>query len=351
MRMKKVIKKILLWLGLGVLVLFIWLPTDNYTAHPIRFVSNQDTLLGVVNMPQDVPKDSLTLLIFVHGDGALPANAHGYYAPIWRHLAAKGVATLAWNKKGVGGSQGNWLMQDMKARAQEVHDVLKHIRASKKWRFSKIGVIGFSQGGWVLPLLDSTQLSCMIIVSGAVNWMQQSNYLTTQRLKREGKSAKDIAKGLAQNEADHQFLLQNKSYQAYAAYERKKRIVNDTNLVLMSKERYYFVQKNIKVDATQGLQRIKCPVFAIFGDKDLNVNYRESARVYQNILRKYHPRPYTVKVYSNGTHGLLKHQHFQKINPDATFMWKFWLWGQNAFVPSVLDDISAFVLHPKVSLM
>lgn len=347
--MKKVIKKTLFLLGLGALVFFIWLPSENYTAHSIHFVSNQDTLSGVINMPHEVLKDSLTLLIFVHGDGALPANAHGYYEPIWRHLAAKGVATLAWDKKGVGVSQGNWLEQDMEARAQEVHDVLKHIRTSKQWRFSKIGVIGFSQGGWVLPLLDSTQLSCMIIVSGAVNWMQQSNYLTTQRLKREGKSAQDIAKGLAQNEADHQFLLQNKSYQAYAAYERKKRPANDANLGLMSKERYYFVQKNMQADATQGLRRIKCPVFAIFGDKDLNVNYRKSAKVYRDILRKYHPRPYTVKIYGNATHGLLKHQHFQTVHPDAAFMWKFWLWGQSAFVPNVLDDISAFVLRPKVS--
>jgi pimeloyl-ACP methyl ester carboxylesterase len=346
--MKKVIKKILLLLGLGALVFFIWLPTDNYTTYSIRFVSNQDTLSGVINMPHEVSKDSLTLLIFVHGDGALPANAYGYYEPIWRHLAAKGVATLAWDKKGVGASQGNWLAQDMEERAQEIRDVLKHIRASKQWRFSKIGVIGFSQGGWVLPRLDSAQLSCMIIVSGAVNWMQQSNYLTTQRLKREGKSVQEIAQGLAQNEADHQFLLQNKSYQYYVAYERKKLTANDTNLRVMSKERYYFVQKNIQADATQGLQRIKCPVFAIFGDKDLNVNHRESAKVYRDIFRKYHPRPYTIKTYSNATHGLLKHRNFQKINPDAAFMWKFWLWGQSAFVPNVLDDISTFVLRLKV---
>ncbi|WP_299460689.1 alpha/beta hydrolase [uncultured Microscilla sp.] len=348
--MKKIVKKSLLWLFLLLLAFFIWLPADNYTAYPIRFLSNQDTLSGVLNVPENLPKDSLTLLIFVHGDGALPANAHGYYEPIWRHLAAKGVATLAWDKKGVGASQGNWLSQDMEARAQEVRDALKYVRTSQKWRFSKIGVIGFSQGGWVLPLLNhhsKAQLSFMIIVSGAVNWRQQSNYLTTQRLKREGKSTYEIAKGLAQNKADHQFLLQKKNYEAYVAYERKKQATAGTTPRLMTKERYYFAQKNIQADATEGLKRLQCPVFALFGDKDLNVNFQKSASVYRNIFMKYHPQQCAVKTYANATHSLLKHRHFQKIRPDAIFMWKFWLWGGHAFVPGVLDDIRAFALHQK----
>lgn len=352
--MKKGAKIFLLVLSVGLLAFFIGSPSENYTTHPIRFVSNQDTLSAVLNVPKNLPKDSLTLLVFVHGDGALPANAHGYYEPIWRHLAAKGVATLAWDKKGVGESQGNWLQQDMQARAQEVRDALKHMRASKKWQFSKIGVIGFSQGGWVLPLLsaDSKEsINCMIIVSGAVNWMQQSNYLTVQKLKRAGKTQEEVAKGVAQNKADHAFLLQKKNYEAYVARERKKQAASGAKLRLMSKERYYFVQKNIRADATKGLQRLKCPVLALFGDKDLNVNFEESVSVYRRVFMKYHTQPSIIKTYAKATHGLLKHEHFQKIHPDATFMLKFWLWGQNAFVPRVLDDIRAFALHPEVSLM
>lgn len=349
--MKKNAKRFLLWLFVLLAAFFIWLPADNYVSHPIRFLSNQDTLSGVLNMPEDLPKDSLTLLIFVHGDGALPANAHGYYEPIWRCMAAKGVATLAWDKKGVGASQGSWLSQDMEARAQEVRDALKHVRASQKWRFSKIGVIGFSQGGWVLSLLNARskmQFNFMIIASGAVNWMQQSDYLTSQRLKRKGKSTQEIAKGLAQNKADHQFLLQQKNYEAYVAYERKKHAATGTKSGLMTRERYYFVQKNIRADATKGLQWLKCPVFALFGDKDLNVNFQKSATTYRKIFRSYHPKQYIVKTYTNATHGLLKYQHFQKLRPDMAFMLKFWLWGQNAFVSGVLDDIQAFALHQKI---
>ena len=318
----------------------------------MRFLSNQDTLSGVFNIPDEAPKDSLTLLIFVHGDGALPANAHGYYEPIWRHLAESRVATLAWDKKGVGASQGNWLAQDMEARAQEVRDVIAYARAHPKWRFSKIGVIGFSQGGWVLPLVGSHSKvpspDFMIIVSGAINWMEQSDYLTTQRLKMEGKNARQIAEALVQNRKDHQFLLQNKSYETYVAREHQKQSKLDSKLNLMTKERYYFVQKNMKADATAGLQQLKCPVFALFGDKDLNVDFQKSATSYQKVFRKYQPVSYLVKTYKDATHGLLKFQHFQTMKPGATFVWKFWLFGKNAFVPNVLDDIQAFTLHQKV---
>ena len=350
--MKKFIKRVLLLLTLLLVVFFLWLPESNYTTYPIRFLSNQDTLSGVLNIPDYSPKDSLTLLIFVHGDGALPANAHGYYEPIWRHLAESGVATLAWDKKGVGASQGHWLAQDMEARAQEVRDAITQARTHKKWQFSKIGVIGFSQGGWVLPLIDkgvkAQSPDFMMMVSGAINWMQQSDYLTTQRLKKEGKSTSEIAKGLVQNKADHRFLLQNKNYKAYVAYERKKVAESGMKPRLMTKDRYYFVQKNMRADATAGLQRVKCPVFALFGDKDLNVDAQKSATIYRKIFRKHRPEKYVVKTYTNATHSLLKARHFQQINPGATFLWKFWLFGKNSFVPDVLDDIRAFSSHQKI---
>lgn len=349
--MKKIIKRFLLVLLLLVVGFFIWLPESNYTTYPIRFVSNQDSLAGVLNIPDNLPKDSLTLLIFVHGDGALPANAHGYYEPIWRHLAESGIATLAWDKKGVGTSEGNWLLQDMEGRAQEVRDAIAYARTNQHWRFTKIGIIGFSQGGWVLPLVsvDSNALppDFMILASGAINWIEQSDYLTTQRLKKEGKSTDEIAEALRQNKEDHDFLLKQKSYEAYVAYEQKKRVKNATPH-LMTKERYYFVQNNMRADATQGLQRFKCPVFALFGEKDLNVNFQKSATIYRKIFGRHHPGHYVVKTYANATHSLLKDQHFQKIKPDATFMWKFWLFGKNAFVPRVLDDIRAFSLNQEL---
>ncbi|OJJ19173.1 hypothetical protein BKI52_20385 [marine bacterium AO1-C] len=350
--MRKFVKRSLLLLLLALIMFFLWLPESNYTTHSIRFLSGKDTLSGVLNMPDDLPKDSLTLLIFVHGDGALPADAHGYYEPIWRHLAENGVATLAWDKKGVGASQGNWLSQDMDARAQEVRDAMAYIRTQQNGRFSKIGIIGFSQGGWVLPLMGASSKAqnpdFMIIASGAVNWMQQSDYLTTQRLKREGKSAAAIAQALTQNQADHKFLLQNKPYEAYVARERKKQATVHTIPRLMTRDRYHFVQKNMQADATVGLQRVKCPIFALFGDQDLNVDAQKSATIYRQIFKKYRPSRYVVKTYTDATHGLLKSRHFQKMKPNASFMWKFWLFGKNAFAPEVLDDLRAFSLYQKL---
>ncbi|HAS47355.1 MAG TPA: alpha/beta hydrolase [Microscillaceae bacterium] len=350
--MKKLIKRILLLLVLLLVAFFVWLPESNYTTYPMRFLSKQDTLSGLLNIPDERPQDSLTLLIFVHGDGALPANAHGYYEPIWRHLAESGIATLSWDKKGVGSSQGNWLSQNMEDRAQEVRDAIAYARNLKKWRFSKIGVIGFSQGGWVLPLIGHHSKvqapDFMMIASGAINWMEQSDYLTTQRLKNEGKAGAELTEGLAQNKADHRFLLQNKPYEAYVTYEHQKTVKSGTKPRLMTRQRYYFVQKNMQADARAGLQRVKCPIFALFGAKDLNVDAEKSATTYRAIFRKHRPKKYKVHTYANATHSLLKVRYFQTANPGTAFMWKFWFFGKNAFVPSVLDDIRDFSLYQKI---
>lgn len=348
---KKLIRIIAVLLGL-LLVVILLLPEDKYSTHTIHFTNGKDRLQGKLNLPKSSRADSLPLLVFVHGDGALTANAYGYYEPIWNHLAEQGIATLAWDKKGVGGSQGNWLHQSMEERAQEVIDVIAQIRSRKEWKFSKIGLIGFSQAGWVLPLVAARSKALspdfMIMVSGAVNWIQQSNYLTRQRCKRSSKTTKEIEQALIQNKSDIDFLLQGKSYETYLTYENAKRSASAKNRSLMSRDRYLFVQKNLKSDAKEGLKRLKCPVLAIFGDKDLNVDFRDSRQVYKQLLMKHHPGSFFIKTYTNATHGLLKYEHFQKINPDATYLWKLALWGRKAFIAGFLDDIQAFVRDQKI---
>ena len=104
------------------------------------------------------PKRSLTpkgVIVFVHGDGELTYDANGYYKPIWNRLRALGYGIFSWDKPGVGGSTGNWLEQSMVDRQAEVHDAIDYLQQTYGYQEKSIGLMGFSQAGWVVPAVAS----------------------------------------------------------------------------------------------------------------------------------------------------------------------------------------------------
>lgn len=159
-----------------------------YRSSRISFESQGDTMSGVLTRPTASAQKAVALLVFVHGDGASVADEYGYNSIVWNRLAEADIASLSWDKKGVGRSQGDWLAQSMDDRAQEVVDALEHIADAYPDAFPTIGLIGFSQAGWVLPKVVqlSSRSDFMIIVSGAINWERQGEYLTRQRMALEG---------------------------------------------------------------------------------------------------------------------------------------------------------------------
>ena len=68
----------------------------------------------------------------------------------------------------------------------------------------------------------------------------------------------------------------------------------------------------IYADATEDLKKVRCPVFGMFGEHDLNVDFQESFDTYQTILSETMPEDYQVKIYPNATHGLLQSDKFNR---------------------------------------
>lgn len=334
------------WVLLLLAVLWFLLSSkDHYDKETVTFEYRNEKLVGILSMPKKSLKQRPALVIFVHGDGALPSDAYGYYQPIWNHLAKHNIASFSWDKKGVGGSEGNWLNQSMSDRAEEVFQAIKYIHARNDLSFSKIGLIGFSQAGWVLPEVAriSDFPDFMILVSGAINWKRQGDYMTRTRLTQEGRSQDQIEQTLLENQRSNRFLANSSSYQEYVKYEEKKRQRERAVYEPMDEARYNFVRLNINSDAFDALKEIKCPAFGIFGDQDLNVDFQESARVYRSIWNEHNPMSHKVIVFPNATHGILKSRYFNTAHPGLFFLMKFQLWGSAAFVDGFLSSLVAFI--------
>ena len=274
--------------------------------------------------------------IMVHGDGAMPYDAHGYYRPIWNRLIKAGYTVFSWDKPGVGQSEGQWLHQSMRDRQGEVESAMTHI----KMRFSlddhHLGLVGFSQAGWVVPFLaQQHQELCFAMGAGfALNWMQQSWYLTEQRMQLQGANQFELAEAYERHVAEQAFLNRQPDYTEYLARQ-------DEASGVMSPERFQFVLLNYQADATEDYLGIATPFLLLLGDHDLNVDVRHTYRTLSPFV-EYSPN-FQIQMVENATHSLLRHPRFSTQDPGIWFWLRFSLNKERAFAVGVLDYIEQWV--------
>lgn len=286
------------------------------------------------------------VVLFVQGDGAQPYDAFGYYNYLWRHLADKGIASYSWNKAGVGESTGSWLKQSMGDRADEVIAAIEVLKLRNDIAEHKIGLIGYSQGGWVLPLVaeKSDYPDFMILISGAVNWLGQGDYLTKNRLTRKGFSETQIQQALVCNQHELQALQPTSIYKEYLQYHKTappecKAVAGSQ----MSQERFEFVKLNWRSDAREGLARVQCPTLGVFGDQDINVDFAESAREYKRIFNESGNANLTIKIYPDAQHSLFKNKTIDDMRPGIWAAIKMELLGEDIFAEGYLNFVAQWV--------
>jgi uncharacterized protein len=129
--------------------------TDKpYAQEAVTFSNSNVRLSGTVYAPQGPGK--YPAVIFVHGAGAEGRWGSAYLAD---YVARHCMVALAYDKRGVGASTGDWrssTMQDLAADARAGVDLLAR-RADVDTE--KIGVYGHSRGGELAPAITANNPS------------------------------------------------------------------------------------------------------------------------------------------------------------------------------------------------
>ena len=121
------------------------LPTQDTT-----FTSGDLTLRGRLVMPAHAD-GPVPLAVLVHGSEDY-SGVDVY--PTQYLLPAQGVAVFVYDKRGTGGSQGEYT-QDFHVLADDAVAALETARRMRPGGFSRTGFLGSSQGGWIAPLAAS----------------------------------------------------------------------------------------------------------------------------------------------------------------------------------------------------
>lgn len=316
-----------------------------YRQVTLDFEHNGNSLSGSLILPEN-SSAPFPVVVFVHGDGAMPYDTYGYYRPLWSRLAKQGIASFSWDKPGVGSSQGDWLKQSLDDRADEAIVAINMLKKRAEIAPNSIGLLGYSQAGWVLPLVASKSdyPDFMVLVSGAINWMDQGAYLTRNRLTQKGFSEKQIKEAVKLSRStSEQFFAPSSSYEKYLQYYNANAALKAMDEERLSPQRFQFVKLNWRYDARESLKKINAPTLAIFGKHDLNVDTTESIRVYQEMFEKSGNKKLTIKLFPDAQHSLLKQEHFNDVVPGIGFIIKLELLGEDAFAEGYLEYVADWV--------
>jgi uncharacterized protein len=137
--------------------------------------------------------DYIGLVILVHGSESYSALDNNYF-PYF--LAANGLATFVFDKRGTGRSDGEYT-QDFSLLASDVVAAIDFVGSIPQLASVPIMLAGFSQGGWVAPLAaaQSNEVDAILIGYGpAVSLFEEDRWGYVYWLEQEGYTAEDIAK-------------------------------------------------------------------------------------------------------------------------------------------------------------
>lgn len=315
------------------------LPPDDQRT--VTFSQGGNVLEGtLVTASADGP-----VVLLVHGDGPQDRWADGGYLPLVNTLLDAGISVFSWDKPGVGASSGTWLHQSMQDRADETAAALAAVRQVPEVEGRSIGLLGFSQAGWVLPRVpaQAEDVSFLVLIGGAINWQAQGRYYATIRLQREGRTPPEIAAELNRQAAAHRVWFGgDTTYEAYLAEERAAGRAEDQ---ILSEDRFRFARLNYREDARNDIAGLTLPVLVLSGAEDLNADPYETVSVWRSRLEGVHPRS-RFRVVPKATHALLSANLYNYQLPDQwplSAQVRYILSGRDAFAADVLDTLTDWI--------
>ncbi|WP_265129467.1 alpha/beta hydrolase family protein [Chryseobacterium oranimense] len=157
------------WLLLIAFPQFVFSQSIGFTIHDVKFESQGITLAGSILKPEK----PLAAVVIVHGSDPVKREME-----LAKRLAKEGIAVLTYDKRGVGESGGVYVgpsvgtnnidTANLNLLAQDANAAVKTFRTCLQDKKTPVGLVGFSQAGWIIPMAASKnpQIEFMVLFSG-----------------------------------------------------------------------------------------------------------------------------------------------------------------------------------------
>lgn len=225
---------------------------------------------------------------------------HKPFLVIADHLTRKGIAVLRYDDRGVGKSTGKFSEATTADFASDVRAAVAFLKQRKDVK--GIGLIGHSEGGVIAPMVaaDSADVAFIVLLAGTglpgdellimqgqalliaakadekALKLQRDTQMKLFKLVREGADAKSIKAALDDMRKELPEDIQKKSSSEISSQ------LQQTEKSLTSPWIKWFLMH----DPRTSLRKVKCPVLALNGDKDVQVPMKENLGEIEKALKE-----------------------------------------------------------------
>jgi hypothetical protein len=296
-----------------------------YYSEDVKFENKKDkiVLAGTLTLPE---KDgSFPSVILISGSG--PQNrdeellGHKPFLVLADHLTKNGIAVLRFDDRGTAESTGNFKTATSLDFARDVEFAIKYLQTRKEINKNQIGLIGHSEGGIIAPMVaaESKDIKFIVLLAGTGIRGDQLLLLQQELIgKASGISDADLQKAKVINKGAFDIVLKSSNTDSLRIELTSyiKQAIKDNpeseKPAGISEDDYVKLQVNqltspwmkyfIKYNPAPILEKVKCPVLAINGEKDLQVPAKINLDTIKKALEKGGNENVTTKELSNLNH-------------------------------------------------
>jgi uncharacterized protein len=270
----------------------------------------------------------IATIVIIPGHGRTDFVGGGHYYELRQFFSQLGFATLVWDKKGCGKSEGTYEHhQSVENSALEAIAAIEAFKQVDNRASKEIGLWGISRGGWICPLIINGYplIAFWISVSGT-DQFDNFRYMVETNLRIEGRNG-DYVKAVMKEWDHYVRVLRNggESYEQFV-YSTEK-LFNDPFYISLGEKRVseaefnasqeYYRNSGDKFNEETGLRiliadfekvlnKVECPVLAVFGEMDSQVNWRKARALYQSTIGKNDRTKLEIKSLPDCNHNIMK---------------------------------------------
>jgi pimeloyl-ACP methyl ester carboxylesterase len=280
------------------------------------------TLAGTLTLPQR--EGNFPAVILISGSG--PQNrdeellGHKPFLVISDYLTRNGIAVLRYDDRGVAQSKGDFKTATTVDFASDVESAIAFLKTRKEINKSKIGLIGHSEGGIIAPMVAAKLKEVNFIVLLAGTGIRGDKLLLLQQeaiAKASGTSDEAIQRNREINTKAFEMVFKSASTEALKRdlekYLKETSVNNPSvNKGGMTDDQFIalqiaqvtspWMQYFIKYDPAPTLEKVKCPVLAVNGEKDLQVPPKVNLPAIEKALKAGGNKQVTIKEFPGLNH-------------------------------------------------
>lgn len=277
------------------------MPPFPYTERDTTFISADGTeLAGTLTIPDAGAGMKCPVVVMVTGSG--PQNRdeeifeHRPFAVIADYLARNGIASLRYDDRGIASSKGSYPAATIDSFRTDAHSALRFVRETGM--FGKAGILGHSEGGTLAVLIAASEEDApdfIISLAGMVVPAKETLLAQNRRAldrypfsDKQKESAMTLIATLYDNiitqtregvssPVDIDQICKEASLDVPAAVLES---VKHNNLT-----RNAYFDSLLSLDPTGSLTEIKCPVMAINGTKDTQVDAEANLEAFRRNVK------------------------------------------------------------------